>query len=316
LCHAGARAALFNPSLKTEIEYDAMHFKFVLRNGTVESMSGIGVRRRRHPTTTDHFLAQPLKKGGMSDSIAEPSPPELRHRISAGFIGNVVEWYDFALYGYLAGIIAPIFFPEHDPTAGLIATYGIFAAGFIMRPIGAAVFGWFGDLYGRAHTMQISVALMALPTLLLGLLPSYEMVGILAPALLVLVRVLQGLSVDQPLPDVPESNQSKSGRERAIALARREKLTVRQLAQRVGGYGGLSILGTPKTIADEMEDWLTSGACDGFTVMFPYLPTGLDDFVEKVVPELQRRGLLRRRYEGTTLRDHLGLPRPGNQFFD
>jgi MHS family proline/betaine transporter-like MFS transporter len=131
----------------------------------------------------------------MSDTIAEPSPPELRHRITAGFIGNVVEWYDFALYGYLAGIIAPIFFPQHDPTAGLIATYGIFAAGFVMRPIGAAVFGWFGDLYGRAHTMQISVALMALPTLLLGLLPSYEMVGVLAPALLVLVRVLQGLSV-------------------------------------------------------------------------------------------------------------------------
>ena len=121
---------------------------------------------------------------------------------------------------------------------------------------------------------------------------------------------------DQPLPDIPESNQSKSGRERAISLARRDSLTVRQLAQRLGGYGGFSILGTPETIADEMEDWLTSGACDGFTVMFPYLPAGLDDFVGKVVPELQRRGLLRRRYEGTSLRDHLGLPRPGNQFFD
>ena len=121
---------------------------------------------------------------------------------------------------------------------------------------------------------------------------------------------------DQPLPDIPESNQSKSGRERAISLARRDSLTVRQLAQRLGGYGGFSILGTPETIADEMEDWLTSGACDGFTVMFPYLPAGLDDFVGKVVPELQRRGLLRRRYEGTSLRDHLGLPRPGNQFLD
>ena len=121
---------------------------------------------------------------------------------------------------------------------------------------------------------------------------------------------------DQPLPDIPESNQSKSGRERAISLARRDSLTVRQLAQRLGGYGGFSSLGTPETIADEMEDWLTSGACDGFTVMFPYLPAGLDDFVGKVVPELQRRGLLRRRYEGTSLRDHLGLPRPGNQFFD
>ncbi|WP_226893232.1 MFS transporter [Nisaea sediminum] len=122
-------------------------------------------------------------------------PPELRHRIMAGFAGNVIEWYDFALYGYLAGIIAPVFFPEHDRTAGLIATYGIFAAGFLMRPLGAAVFGWFGDRFGRARTMQISVTMMVLPTLLLGVLPSYETAGLLAPALLVLVRLLQGLSV-------------------------------------------------------------------------------------------------------------------------
>ncbi|PWE51957.1 MFS transporter [Thioclava sp. NG1] len=113
----------------------------------------------------------------------------------AGFIGNVVEWYDFALYGYLAGVIAPVFFPSNDPTAGLIATYGIFAAGFLMRPLGAAVFGWFGDRYGRARTMQISVVMMAMPTLLLGILPTYAQVGVLAPALLVLVRLLQGLSV-------------------------------------------------------------------------------------------------------------------------
>lgn len=113
----------------------------------------------------------------------------------AGFIGNVVEWYDFALYGYLAGVIAPVFFPTENPTAGLIATYGIFAAGFLMRPLGAAVFGWFGDRYGRARTMQISVAMMALPTLLLGLLPTYAQVGMVAPVLLVLIRLLQGLSV-------------------------------------------------------------------------------------------------------------------------
>jgi MHS family proline/betaine transporter-like MFS transporter len=113
----------------------------------------------------------------------------------AGFVGNVVEWYDFALYGYLAGVIAPVFFPESDPTAGLIATYGIFAAGFLMRPLGAAFFGWFGDRHGRARTMQISVTMMALPTLLLGVLPTYERVGALAPILLVLVRLLQGFSV-------------------------------------------------------------------------------------------------------------------------
>src|SRR5262249_4866402 len=84
---------------------------------------------------------------------------------------------------------------------------------------------------------------------------------------------------DAPLPEVPESNASKSGRQRAIDMARREGLTVRQLAQRLGGFAGLAMVGTAKTIADEMEEWLFSEACDGFTVMFPYLPGGLDDFV-------------------------------------
>lgn len=121
---------------------------------------------------------------------------------------------------------------------------------------------------------------------------------------------------DAPLPDVPESNQSKSGRERAIKLGRRENLTVRQLAQRLGGYAGHAITGTAQTIADEMEAWLEGEACDGFTVMFPYLPMGLEDFVNKVVPELQRRGILRREYEGKTLRENLGLARPENQFFE
>ena len=122
---------------------------------------------------------------------------------------------------------------------------------------------------------------------------------------------------ERPLPDdIPESNASKSGRERSIALGRRENLTVRQLAQRLGGYSGLAMVGTAQTIADEMEEWLETEASDGFTVMFPYLPGGLDDFVERVVPELQRRGLFRRDYEGATLRENLGLPRPKNRFFE
>lgn len=124
-----------------------------------------------------------------------------------------------------------------------------------------------------------------------------------------------GFDPDAPLPDIPETNHSKSGRERTIDLARRENLTVRQLAQRLGGYGGLAFVGTPKTIADEMEQWLVERGSDGFNVMFPYLPEGLDDFVDKVVPELQRRGLFRREYQGPTLRDHLGLPRPANRHF-
>jgi FMN-dependent oxidoreductase (nitrilotriacetate monooxygenase family) len=123
------------------------------------------------------------------------------------------------------------------------------------------------------------------------------------------------LDPDAPLPDIPESNASKSGRDRAIALARRENLTVRQLAQRLGGYSGFAFVGTAQTIADEMEEWLVTEGSDGFNVMFPYLPAGLDDFVDRVVPELQRRGIFRREYEGRTLRENLGLPRPPNRFF-
>ena len=120
---------------------------------------------------------------------------------------------------------------------------------------------------------------------------------------------------DAPLPEIPETESSKSGRERAINIARRENLTVRQLAQRIGGYAGAALVGTPATIADQMEEWLETRACDGFNIMFPYVPGGLDDFVEQVVPELQRRELFRKEYEGTTLREHLGLPRPENRFF-
>ncbi len=120
---------------------------------------------------------------------------------------------------------------------------------------------------------------------------------------------------DAPLPEIPETNASQSGRQRTIDLAHREGLTVRQLAQRLGGYAGLAFVGTPRTIADEMEEWLETRGSDGFNVMFPYLPGGLDDFVDKVIPELQGRGLFRREYEGATLRENLGLPRPRNRFF-
>ena len=116
-------------------------------------------------------------------------------------------------------------------------------------------------------------------------------------------------------PEIPESNASKSGREQVIALAKRESLTVRQLAQRLGGCSGLAMVGTAKSVADQTEEWLTSEGSDGFNVMFPYLRGGLDEFANKVVPELQRRELFRTEYEGPTLRDNLGLPRPENRFF-
>jgi alkanesulfonate monooxygenase len=121
--------------------------------------------------------------------------------------------------------------------------------------------------------------------------------------------------LDGPLPEIPPSNASQSGRDTLVALARRDNLTVRQLAQMVGGYGGLQMVGTPGEIADTMQEWLETEASDGFNIMFHTVPAGLDEFVDLVVPELQRRGLFRREYEGHTLREHLGLPRPENRFF-
>lgn len=127
---------------------------------------------------------------------------------------------------------------------------------------------------------------------------------------------VSGFALDGPLPDIPDSNATKSGRQKLVSMARRDNMTVRQLAQYVGGsFSTLELIGTPRTIADQMEEWLLDRGCDGFNVMFPYLPGGLDDFVDRVVPELQRRELFRREYEGTTLRDNLGLARPHNRFF-
>lgn len=124
-----------------------------------------------------------------------------------------------------------------------------------------------------------------------------------------------GFDPDGPLPETPETNASRSGRAQVLKLAADENLTVRQLAQRYGGYSGLAFVGTPQSVADEMEAWLAEEAADGFTVVFPFLPQGLDDVTQTLVPELQRRGLFRQDYQGTTLREHLGLPRPANRFF-
>ena len=123
---------------------------------------------------------------------------------------------------------------------------------------------------------------------------------------------LSKLSLDEPLPEVlPPTNGSKGHFDSIVAMARAENLTIRELGQRVAGARGKNVfVGSPAQVADYMEEWFVKGACDGFNIMPPYIPGALDDFCTLVVPELQRRGLFRTEYEGRTLRENLGLPRP------
>lgn len=125
---------------------------------------------------------------------------------------------------------------------------------------------------------------------------------------------LSGYPLDGPLPDnLVEPNGAKSRFQLVTGLARREGLTIRQLCLRVAtARGHWSIHGTPQSVADQLQAWFEGEAADGFNVMPPWLPGGLDDFIELVLPELRRRGLFRERYTGTTLREHLGLRRPEN----
>lgn len=119
----------------------------------------------------------------------------LRRVILSCMVGNALEWYDFALYGYFATTLGQLFFPKFSMFASLMATFGIFAAGFIMRPLGGIIFGHIGDKIGRKNALLWSIYLMAIPTTLIGLLPTYAQIGWLAPLLLTFIRLAQGLSM-------------------------------------------------------------------------------------------------------------------------
>jgi MHS family proline/betaine transporter-like MFS transporter len=132
---------------------------------------------------------------GIEAGAASATPWTLRRVVTAGVIGNVLEWYDFAVYGFFAPILAAKFFPAADPRVSLLAAFGAFAVGFLMRPVGAALFGHIGDRYGRARALLFSVAMMAVPTVLMGLLPTYDTIGIAASVLIVALRMCQGIAV-------------------------------------------------------------------------------------------------------------------------
>jgi MHS family proline/betaine transporter-like MFS transporter len=129
------------------------------------------------------------------DATSVPTAARLNRNAIGGVVGNVLEWYDFAVFGYFAPVIGAQFFPAQNRVAALINTFGVFAAGYLMRPIGGAIFGHIGDRLGRKHALQLSVMMMALPTTLVGCLPTAVQIGIAAPLLLVLLRLVQGVSV-------------------------------------------------------------------------------------------------------------------------
>ena len=115
--------------------------------------------------------------------------------VAAGLVGNVLEWYDFSVYGYFAVTIGRHFFPAHDLSTSMIEAFGAFGAGFLTRPLGALLFGWIGDHQGRERALTLSIFAMALPTFLTGILPDYNRIGVAAPIIMVLLRMVQGLSV-------------------------------------------------------------------------------------------------------------------------
>lgn len=123
------------------------------------------------------------------------SPQGISKVIAASSVGTMIEWYDFYIFGMLAKTISIQFFPEGNATAALLSTLAIFAAGFIVRPFGALVFGRLGDLIGRKYTFLLTLVLMGGSTFLIGLVPSYKAIGIVAPLLVLLLRLIQGLAL-------------------------------------------------------------------------------------------------------------------------
>jgi MFS family permease len=127
--------------------------------------------------------------------LAEKATYQLPFVISASAAGTIIEWYDFYLYGVLAAFFSTQFFPKDNPTAALLASLATFGAGFAVRPFGAAVFGRIGDIIGRKFTFLVTILVMGISTALVGVLPTYAQIGILAPILLVVLRLAQGLAL-------------------------------------------------------------------------------------------------------------------------
>ncbi|KLV05576.1 MFS transporter [Photobacterium aquae] len=124
----------------------------------------------------------------------DDSHRELKRAATASFIGNFVEWFDYASYGYLATVIAVVFFPQTDKTSGLLAAFAVFALSFLVRPLGGIFWGHIGDRYGRKNALSVSIIIMSCATFCIALVPSYQSIGLAAPIILLIARLIQGFS--------------------------------------------------------------------------------------------------------------------------
>ncbi|MFE7282915.1 MFS transporter [Streptomyces noursei] len=138
----------------------------------------------------------PERAGGSGTPPTAPDPTLLRKVALSSLLGTVIEYYDFLLYGTMAALVfGPLFFPESNPTVGTIAAFGTLAAGYVARPVGGVVFGHFGDRLGRKTMLVVTMLLMGVASCLIGLLPTYATLGVAAPALLILFRIVQGIAI-------------------------------------------------------------------------------------------------------------------------
>src|SRR5215468_6801636 len=152
-------------------------------------------------------------------TLATATSADNRKAVIAGTIGNVLEWYDFGVYGYFATTMSQLFFPSDDKTISLLKAFAVFGVGFVMRPVGSVLFGIYGDRFGRRLALSAVIFLMAFSTVAIGLLPTYAQAGVLAPILLVVFRLLQGLSAGASGADRPPTSWNTHRKDGAVSSA-------------------------------------------------------------------------------------------------
>ncbi|MCA3783345.1 MAG: MFS transporter, partial [Burkholderia sp.] len=146
------------------------------------------------PSQAHPAKARSSRQSVKLDDITIVDPAVLKRAVGAMAFGNAMEWFDFGVYSYIAVTLGKVFFPSSSPSAQLLATFGTFAAAFLVRPLGGMVFGPLGDRIGRQRVLAATMIMMAVGTFAIGLIPSYASIGIMAPVLLLVARLVQGFS--------------------------------------------------------------------------------------------------------------------------